>query len=100
MSDRKQLCLMDPIDRSDHLTDHAHARQDQARAETSKTEVLVLYDALPAWHDIVPTVKYCPTEQLSDGSKRTVGKVDLYIDCQHTYWTCLLRRSSVPAQTL
>ena len=39
---------MDQIDRSDHLTDHAHARQDQAKAETSEREALVLYDALPA----------------------------------------------------
>ena len=48
LSDRKQLCPVDPIDGSDRLTDHAHARQDQARAETSKREALVLYDALPA----------------------------------------------------
>ena len=52
---------MDPIDRSDHLTDHAHAQQVRARVETSKTEAQVLYDALPAWHNIVPTAKYCPT---------------------------------------
>ena len=51
---------MDTIDRSDLLTHHAHAQQVQARAETSKTEAQVLYDALPAWRDIVPTAKYCP----------------------------------------
>ena len=63
---------MDPIDRSDHLTDHAHAQQVRARAETSKTEAQVLYDALPAWHD-GPTVKLiCRSDT----------------DCQ--YWTCII----------
>ena len=42
----------DPIDRSDHLTDHAHAQQVRARAETSKKEAQVLYDALPAWQTL------------------------------------------------
>ena len=89
---------MDSIDRSDHPTDHAHARQDQSRAETSKTEALVLYDALPAWHDIVPTVKYCPTVNTNCPTvssncpmDRNVPSVKLIYrsdtDCR--YWTCI-----------
>ena len=43
---------MDPIDRSDHLTDYAHAQQVRGRAKTSKKKAQVLYDALPALYQL------------------------------------------------
>ena len=77
LSDRKQLCPMDPIDR-------------QTKTETSGGEMLYrLYYPLPALQDMLPSVKHCPTVNGNSPMDRNVPSVKLICrsDRDWQYWT-------------